>query len=179
MLLTKLKINQRFNFVKYKNIILSFGSNIGDKIENIKKAYLLLESNQKINIIQRSDFYKSSPIGYMEQDWFVNTAVDIETDYEPEELLKELKRIEEEMGRKKTFKWGPRIIDIDIIFWNDLSLNSRSLNIPHINALQRKFVLVTVLDIDTKYKDPIENKPLKDYLKNLKSSEILEKIANK
>lgn len=165
--------------MKYKNIILSFGSNIGDKIENIKKAYLLLESNQKINIIQRSDFYKSSPIGYLEQDWFVNTAVDIETDYEPEELLKEIKRIEEAMGRKKTFKWGPRIIDIDIIFWNDLSLKSKSLNIPHINALQRKFVLVTVLDIDTKYKDPIENKPLKDYLKTLKSSEVLEKIANK
>jgi 2-amino-4-hydroxy-6-hydroxymethyldihydropteridine diphosphokinase len=106
-------------------------------------------------------------VGYTPQDWFVNAAVEIETNSGPEELLGILKKIELEMGRKRTVRLGPREIDLDILFYDDLVLKNGDLEIPHPNLHRRRFVLVPLNEIAGEFIHPIYKESVFDLLKKI------------
>ena len=124
---------------------IGLGSNLGNKEKNLLTAIDLIAKKNKINKI--SNFYKTEPVGYQDQDWFLNGAIEIETDLSPQELLNSLQTIEKKLKRKKTIKNGPRTIDLDIIIYDDLEINTPDLIIPHPRWQDREFVIKPLKDI--------------------------------
>ncbi|MDD5769938.1 MAG: 2-amino-4-hydroxy-6-hydroxymethyldihydropteridine diphosphokinase [Candidatus Gracilibacteria bacterium] len=146
-------------------IFLSLGSNIGDKKENLKKAINLLQEN--ISNVKLSKFYKTKPYGETNQDNFLNMVISGETNLFPEELLEFVKNIENEIGRTQTYRWGPRIIDIDILFYDYLILETPDLIIPHIGIEKRDFVLKPLLDLELNFVHPKLGKSVKELYEKL------------
>ncbi|MBI4945666.1 MAG: 2-amino-4-hydroxy-6-hydroxymethyldihydropteridine diphosphokinase, partial [Bacteroidetes bacterium] len=102
---------------------IGIGSNLGNREENCKKAISLLEQNG-IKVTKRSSFYETEPWGVKDQPKFINMAVEVETHLKPEELLKTIKKIEKDLGRGESMRWGPRVIDLDILLYNNLILKT-------------------------------------------------------
>jgi len=126
---------------------IGIGSNLGKKKENYLEALDRIAKIPHTKIIRESSHYESEPLGDSKQ-WYVNGAIEIETELTPEQLLNKLKNIERAMGRKKVRKrWGARIIDMDILLYNSLMLEKRSLKIPHPELHNRKFVLIPLSEI--------------------------------
>lgn len=131
-----------------KNIVyLSIGSNIGNREINILKSLIILEKRGDTEVIDVSNFYETEPVGYSEQDIFVNCAAKIKTKLKPYELLKVLKETEEQLGREMLFRWGPRNIDLDIVFYENLKIKSDILQIPHKEYKNRNFVLTPTFEL--------------------------------
>ncbi len=120
---------------------LSIGSNMGDKQENLTRAISLLNANNETRVIKQSDFIITEPFGGVEQDDFLNGALEIKTLLTPQELLSLINSIESELKRVRKIHWGPRTIDLDIIFYDDLVIREENLIIPHIGMAEREFVL--------------------------------------
>ena len=135
-------------------IFLLLGSNIGDKQANLEKACWLL-TNNGIKILKSSSIYETAPWGIEDQDWFLNVGIKIETHQSPRDLLKSCLTAEEEMGRKRIQKWGSRIIDIDILYYNHLVINETDLKIPHPGIPGRRFTLVLLDELAPNEKHPI------------------------
>ncbi|MCL4378036.1 MAG: 2-amino-4-hydroxy-6-hydroxymethyldihydropteridine diphosphokinase [Actinobacteria bacterium] len=160
---------------------LSVGSNIGNKEENLNKALKILESNPDLKISSISSIYETEPMYEKNQADFYNIALKVilKKSLGPFELLGFLKKIEFEMGRKSGIsKFGPRIIDLDILFFDNLEISSDFLTIPHPELFERNFVLVPLSEIYPDLK--IFNKNIKNYIKNKNFSEkiIMIKIGN-
>ena len=128
-------------------IYLSLGSNIGNRKASIQKAVRLLSQNSQIDVKKCSSFYETSPVGVEKQPWFVNCAVEVETDIEPKDLLKIVKDIELSMGRESSFVKGSREIDIDIVFFKNIVLNEQVLEIP----LYRKYYMMISVSVSGSY----------------------------
>jgi 2-amino-4-hydroxy-6-hydroxymethyldihydropteridine diphosphokinase len=126
---------------------LGLGSNIGDARGNIREALRLLRASDVIEITKISSIYRTAPWGYKDQAPFANACALARTELAPEPLLKAVKAIEAEMGRTKTVRWGPRLIDIDILFYGTQSLVSDNLVLPHKELFNRAFVLVPLAEI--------------------------------
>jgi 2-amino-4-hydroxy-6-hydroxymethyldihydropteridine diphosphokinase len=126
---------------------LGLGSNIGDKPANINRALELLTARKAVEITAVSSIYRTAPWGYLEQDIFANACALARTRLSPAALLVEVKAIEAEMGREKTIRWGPRLIDIDILFYGDLPLAEPDLILPHKELFNRAFVLVPLAEV--------------------------------
>lgn len=133
-----------------QKVYLSIGSNIGEREINILKSLLLLEKREDVEVVKVSSFYETEPVGYEEQDIFVNCAAEIRTTLKPFKLLEVLKNIETEIGRKMLFRWGPRTIDLDIIFYGDINIKSKTLQIPHKEYKNRNFVLTPIFELGKK-----------------------------
>ncbi len=147
---------------------ISVGSNIGDKLLNCQKGISALTESDKSIIIEQSNFYKTEPVDYTNQDWFVNSVVKIETVLDPFQLLYELKTIEKNAGRTEgQIRYGPRILDLDIIFYDDIIINSSNLIIPHHRMHKRRFILKPVCDIDPKLVHPVLKMDMQYLLDNL------------
>lgn len=160
-------------------VYLCLGSNVGNKLNNIKKAINHIKKNLKI--IKISPVYKTEPMGYKKQEWFLNCVVEAETDKKPLALLNFLKSIEKKLKRKKTFRYGPRTIDIDIIFYDDKIIKSKKLIIPHPRMHSRLFVLEPVSKINPNFIHPKYKKTiieLKNKLKNKSAVELYRKNSN-
>lgn len=157
-------------------VFLGIGSNVGDRKENILRALTFLEKNECLKIINCSSLYETKPYGIKEQNNFYNCVVSIETDLLPEELLKRLKKIEISTGRRKTFRWGPRVIDIDILYFNGLVYNSDSLRIPHPDMLNRDFFVIPLLELHQDIKHPGSDKNLADIVSQDLPVTILRKM---
>jgi len=125
---------------------LSIGSNLGDRKKNLESVAELL-GKKGIKVIKSSRIYQTEPVGFKDQEWFFNQVLEIETELEPHKLLAICQDIEKEIGRVKTFRWGPRVIDIDILLCGDLKINDDSLTIPHPRIFERKFVLLPLVEI--------------------------------
>jgi len=139
--------------LKTENIFLGLGSNLGDKEKNILTA---IEEIKKIAEVKKvSDFYKSKAWGKTDQPDFANAVMEISTDIEPDELLKKLKGIEKKLGRIDREKWGPREIDIDILFWDQEIINTKDLTIPHPHWNERDFVTIPIKQIAPNFQPPI------------------------
>lgn len=157
------------------NIYLSFGSNIGDRRQNILKAVAALEENN-IRKIKLSSFYETSPVG-PKQRYFYNCAGVFKTDLKAEKLLEIIKKTEKGLGRKKTFKWGPRVIDIDILFYGGEIVELAKLSIPHPEIMNRLFVLLPMNEISPGFVHPVSKKTIKRILKEfVKNGDTVKKI---
>ncbi len=136
------------------NAFLGLGSNLGNPKENILRAIQQLSSLPNTKILNQSSLYRTEPIGNTNQNWFLNSVVQVQTNYSPRELLISLMALEKGMGRMRIEKWGPRIIDLDILYFDDLIINEEELQIPHPGISERCFVLVPLNEIAPDYIHP-------------------------
>ena len=128
-------------------VYLSLGSNIGNRQEYIESAIELVGKTEGIKILKKSGLYETSPVGYVEQDLFLNAVIKIETEFSARDILKIINKIEIELDRKREIRWGPRTIDIDILIFSDKKINEPDLIVPHKEMLNRLFVLVPLIEI--------------------------------
>jgi 2-amino-4-hydroxy-6-hydroxymethyldihydropteridine diphosphokinase len=138
---------------------------MGDSLGHIKTAIKLLGAS--VSDIKQAHVYKTRAVGYTDQPDFMNTAIQGKTDLEPMELLAFVKKIEKDAGRTWSFRFGPRQIDIDIIFYDDQVMNAKDLTIPHPALIGRDFVLKPLCDLDPSLKDPNTGRTVKDLLDSL------------
>ena len=143
-------------------VYLALGSNVGDPAGHIQQALNLLAA--VLNDMRQAPTYISKAVGYTDQPDFLNTAVGGRTDSGPEDLLLAIKKIERQVGRRATFHWGPREIDIDIILYGDRVLDSQRLVIPHPSFRERDFVLMPLNDLDPSLVDPVSGQTVRQLL---------------
>lgn len=128
-------------------VYISFGSNLGDLQANIEQALTLLQADSNLQIKRQSAFYQTTPVGPVKQADFINGALEITTSYSPIALLAVLQNIEQKCQRERLIHWGPRTLDLDIIFFNQLEFVTADLTLPHPETFNRLFVLVPILEI--------------------------------
>lgn len=126
-------------------VYLSLGSNIGDRVGNLHAALKYL--SESLKLVDVSSIYETEPVGVADQPDFLNMAVSADTNLEPLALLDAAKRAEELVGRRPTFRWGPREVDIDILLYGDRTILADRLSIPHPEMVRRAFVLVPLAEI--------------------------------
>ena len=141
---------------------VSFGSNVGDREEYIRNGLLALENEADIFLLGTSSMIETEPYGGVEMDPVLNGAVRLKTLLTPYELLEVLNRIEEAAGRERTLHWGPRTLDMDILFYDDLILEEEYLTIPHIDMKNRDFVLRPMMELAPGLVHPVYRKTIQD-----------------
>ena len=146
---------------------LSMGSNMGDREEYIKNALKIIEDNDKVDIINHSELIETEPYGMEQQDKFLNNAVEIRTLLAPKEILILCKNLERMAGRVKTEHWGPRPLDIDLLFYDDDTIETMELTVPHYDIENRQFVLEPMSMIAPYLRHPVLNKTISQMLKEL------------
>lgn len=148
---------------------LSLGSNLGDRETNIASALKML--GQETQILKVSSLYETEPVGYKDQPWFLNCVCAVETELSPQALLKFAKAIERNLGWERTIRFGPRAIDIDILFYDGLILDSSDLVIPHPRLAERAFVLVPLKEITPGLSHPLLDLTIEELLERVESPE--------
>ncbi|MCW2308603.1 2-amino-4-hydroxy-6-hydroxymethyldihydropteridine diphosphokinase [Rhodobium gokarnense] len=126
---------------------IGLGSNMGDKAGTIARAIGLLDAAPGVTVTARSGFFKTDPWGVTDQDWFVNACVLVETTLSARDLLDLCLAIEARLGRKRISRWGPRVIDLDVLFFGEETIDEAGLTVPHPHMLERAFVLAPLADI--------------------------------
>jgi dihydroneopterin aldolase/2-amino-4-hydroxy-6-hydroxymethyldihydropteridine diphosphokinase len=147
-------------------VYISIGSNLGDREKNCSRSIELLEKNG-IVVRQRSSLYETIPWGVREQPLFLNMVIEAETELKPQELLEVLKNVEIEVGREKSSRWGPRSIDLDILLYDDITLDEETLTIPHPYLHERDFVLIPLCEIAPDIKHPLLQSTMRELLQTL------------
>ena len=151
-------------------VYLALGSNMGNRLSNLKAAVVNL--TPQMTVKQKSSVYETPPWGFTEQDAFLNQVVKVTTYLEPEALLRHLKRMETALGRVPNFQNGPRVIDIDILFFGNMIINTPPLVVPHPRLHERAFVLVPLAEIEPDFVHPILQRPINKILEDVDRSEI-------
>ena len=146
---------------------IGIGSNIGSPIGNCRRSIALLNEQAGIEVITHSSFYETEPVGPTDQSWFVNAVVEISTDMDPLLLLDALLAIELAIGRVRKEKWGPRIIDLDILLYGKSVIQNDRLAIPHPEMIKRRFVLAPLTELAPGLMHPTENKTIQQLLSEL------------
>jgi 2-amino-4-hydroxy-6-hydroxymethyldihydropteridine diphosphokinase len=147
---------------------LSIGSNLGDPLRNCQEGIAALCADARVELLARSPFYRTEPVDFLDQEWFVNAALQVRTTLAPLELLALLQSIQRRMGRKNdAVRFGPRILDLDIIFYNDLVLDTPHLVVPHPRMHKRRFVLQPICDIDPGVVHPLLGQTMQELLNQL------------
>jgi 2-amino-4-hydroxy-6-hydroxymethyldihydropteridine diphosphokinase len=153
------------------DVYLALGTNLGDRLANLRVALRSLLPDVELAAVSR--VYETPPWGFTDQPAFLNMALHARTMLEPESLLRKLKTLEVELGREQTFRWGPRLIDLDILFYDDLVLDSPSLVIPHKRLHERAFVLVPLGDVAADFIHPVFGKTVAELLAGMDTSGIV------
>ena len=154
---------------KWHDVVLSIGSNMGNTKEYLANAIKALENSPKIRHFQCSKLIETKPYGGVEQDNFLNGCIKLQTLFTPQELLDFAHKIESDNDRERIVHWGPRTLDVDIVFYDDLVLNTPDLVIPHPDMENRDFVLRPLMELAPEYMHPVLQKPVKVLFKELQA----------
>lgn len=151
-------------------IFIALGTNLGDRFANLRSALAALSPHLKR--VQPSRIFETPPWGYTDQPAFLNMAAQAQTTLGPQELLSTLKQAEARIGREPSFRYGPRLIDVDILFYDDLVLDSPPLTIPHPRLHERGFVLVPLMDLAPDFVHPVFKKTIRDLISTVDTANI-------
>jgi len=157
-------------------VYCGLGSNVGDSIENINKAIQFFLWDNRFKNLEVSSLYKTKPYGKIIQENFTNAVISFETKVSPVSIFNLTRELEARIGRINREDWGPREIDIDILLYGDEIIENEQLSIPHIDLLNRDFVIVPLLEINEDIVHPVEKKKIKLFLSDLKDKYIIDKI---
>lgn len=152
-------------------VYLGLGTNLGDRRANLQAAISGLAP--QVLVISESRVYQTPAWGYQDQPQFLNMALKAETELDPADLLEHVKQLERNLGRRTTFHWGPRLIDIDILFYDDLVLKTDALVVPHPQVQERAFVLLPLADIASDLVHPVLGKNVRQLLEQVDASGIV------
>ena len=155
---------------------IGIGSNVGNKLLQCQEALSEILRIDCHRLLAQSSFYRTQPLGYSAQDWFVNSVIKIETTLDARHLLRSLKGIELRLGRQETFRWGPRTIDLDLLFYDEEEFESEELQIPHPHLHKRQFVLVPLSEIDPHLMHPVLRKTIREILDQMKEDQGVERL---
>ena len=153
-----------------KKAFIGIGTNIGDRKDNLNRAVKLLGENGKTLIKRVSSIYETAPVGYLDQAAFLNIVVEIETVLDPFELMEFTASIEKALGRVRPIKWGPRIIDLDILLYENEVVKTENLIIPHPRIGERAFVLIPLMEIAPEIL--LNGLPIGKYISAVKDQEV-------
>ncbi|HNW94746.1 MAG TPA: 2-amino-4-hydroxy-6-hydroxymethyldihydropteridine diphosphokinase [Anaerolineaceae bacterium] len=154
-------------------VFLGLGTNLGSRAENLSAAREQLAAQMRL--LRASSVYETEPWGFREQPAFLNQVVQAETDLSPLKLLRFLKRLEKQLGRTETFRYGPRLIDMDILFYDRAVINTRRLQIPHPRLPERAFVLVPLAEIAPDFVHPVLERTMRELLRDCPDQESVRK----
>lgn len=152
-------------------VYISLGSNLGDRVNYLKEALQLLDNHPSIEIVNVSSIYETDPVGYEDQDLFLNMAAQLNTTLSPIELLDACQMVENKLGRKRDIRWGPRTLDLDILLFNDKNIVFERLIVPHPRMHERSFVLIPLMELCSVIAMPTSEKPLREYAEQLPDRE--------
>jgi len=156
-------------------VYLSLGSNLGDRAAQIEGA--LSRLNEKgVRIVKRSSFYETEPVEFLDQGWFLNIAVEAETELTPPQLLSVILKVERELGRERIVKSGPRTIDIDILLFDAETVHAEELEIPHPRMTERRFVLVPMAEIAPELHHPVSHLTMAELLAATKDQSQVRRV---
>jgi 2-amino-4-hydroxy-6-hydroxymethyldihydropteridine diphosphokinase len=150
---------------------IGFGSNLGDRLENCRNAIGALAALPPCSLLKTSSFYETSPVGLVDQPAFINGVVLLETDEDAHWLLSQMLEIEKTFGRIRNLKWGPRSIDLDLLFFDDQIINTPELSVPHPSLHERRFVLEPLNEVAPDFRHPSLGKSVADLRNDLKDGE--------
>lgn len=148
-------------------VLVGVGSNLGDREFLIRKAVEAMRDLPRTLVVRVSSLYDTDPVGEVDQPAFLNAVVWLETTLEPRELLWQLLLIEKRMGRVRSQRWGPRPIDLDLLFYDDEIISEPDLTVPHPEAHRRGFVLLPLLELDPDFVHPSTGESIKKLIKKL------------
>jgi 2-amino-4-hydroxy-6-hydroxymethyldihydropteridine diphosphokinase len=150
---------------------IGFGSNLGDRLENCRNAIGALAALPPCSLLKTSSFYETSPVGLVDQPAFINGVVLLETDEDAHWLLRQMLEIEKTFGRIRNLKWGPRSIDLDLLFFDDQIINTPELSVPHPSLHERRFVLEPLNEVAPDFRHPSLGKSVADLRNDLQDGE--------
>ena len=161
-----------------KDVYLGFGSNIGDREAQIRRAIELLDS-EELRLARISSFYETEPIGFTKQRWFLNCAAEFATQLFPRQLLHRIHRVELQLGRRRAVVNGPRTIDIDILLFGEVAVKTPELEVPHPRFRERRFVLAPLVELNPDLRDPVSRRTVSQLLEDVKGQAVRKLQAEK
>jgi len=158
-------------------VFIGLGANLGERAAAIREALDLLEARGLGRVVRASSLYRTEPVGFRDQPWFINAAAQIETGMDPADFFFGLQEIEREMGRPQPrVAQGPRLIDLDLLLWEEAVISSPDLKVPHPRMHLRRFVLVPLAEIAPLARHPSLKLTITDLLESLADTSVVEKL---
>lgn len=165
---------------KFENrAFIAFGSNIGNRINFLRAAAKAIQKDSNMEIKRLSPVYETKPYGNKKQSNFLNAVIEIKTTYSLMKCFSQLKTIEKQIGRQKTVKWGPREIDLDLLFYNNKIFSNKKVTVPHKDIQNRDFVLIPLSDIAGEYIHPVLKLKISDICNSDMNKNIVRKTRYK